>query len=94
MAMAVHKLVPNALIVASDIDQIATDTAAANRRLNGIAPSVMRCVTSKGFAHRTLSQNAPYDLLIANILAGPLKELAPEIAQNLGDKGTLILSGI
>ena len=94
LAMAVHKVVPNAMIVASDIDQIATDTAAANRRLNGIAPSVMRCVTSKGFAHRTLSQKAPYDLLIANILAGPLKELAPEIAQNLADDGTLILSGI
>ena len=94
LAMAVHKIAPHARIVASDIDPIATATAAHNRRLNGIAPAVMRCVTSKGFANRTLSQNAPYDLLIANILAGPLKELAAEIARNLSDEGTLILSGI
>lgn len=94
LAMAVAKTVPNARVIASDIDQIATNTATVNRALNGIAPSQMRCITSQGFAHRELRVNAPYDLLIANILAGPLKELAPEIARYLAPQGRLILSGI
>ena len=94
LAMAVSKIVPDAKIIASDIDQIATATAQANGRQNGIAPYQMRCVTSKGFAHRSLSHHAPYDLLIANILAGPLKELAPDIAKHLSATGHLVLSGI
>lgn len=94
LAMAVAKVFPKAQILASDIDPIATTTAMGNRRLNGIAPRDMRCVTSKGFAHRTMSQKAPYDLLIANILAGPLKALAPDIARHLSAHGTLVLSGI
>jgi len=94
LAMAVSKIIPNAQLLASDIDPIATSTASANRSLNGIAPAQMRCVTSKGFAHRTMSQKAPYDLLIANILAGPLKQLAPEIARHLSPNGRLVLSGI
>ena len=94
LAMAVSKIIPDAKIIASDIDPIATQTAQANGRINGIASRQMRCVTSKGFAHRSLAQNAPYDLLIANILAGPLKELAPDIARHLSDTGHLVLSGI
>ena len=94
LAMAVAKMVPDAMIVASDIDPIATATATANRRLNAISSATMRCVTSKGFANRLLSQKAPYDLLIANILAGPLKQLAPDIARHMAPHGRLILSGI
>lgn len=94
LAMAVAKMMPQAMITASDIDQIATDTAIKNRKINGIAPSSMRCVTSQGFAHRHLVNQAPYDLLIANILAGPLKQLAPEIARHLARRGRLVLSGI
>ena len=94
LAMAVAKMRPEAAIIASDIDQIATNTATANRRLNGIAPNKMHCLTSKGFSHRTLRKKAPFDLLIANILAGPLKQLAPEIARHLSARGTLVLSGI
>lgn len=94
LAMAVLKIAPRMKMIASDIDPIATKTATGNRRLNGIAPAQMRCVTSKGFAHRTLSRTAPYDILIANILAGPLKQLAPDIARRLSQKGHLILSGI
>ena len=94
LAMAVSRLAPSATIVASDIDPVATRTALANRRLNHIAPQSLSCVTSKGFAHRMVRQAAPYDLLIANILAGPLKELAPDITAHLSDDGVLILSGI
>lgn len=94
LAMAAAKIVPQARIIASDIDPIATKTAEQNRNGNGIAPQMMRCLTSKGFAHRDMKKSAPYDLLIANILAGPLKELAPEIARALAPQGRLVLSGI
>ena len=94
LAMAVAKTTPQATIIASDIDQKATNTATANRRLNAIAPHKMHCLTSKGFCNRKVGQKAPFDLLIANILAGPLKQLAPEIARHLAPRGTLVLSGI
>ena len=94
LAMSVAKAQPKASIIAADIDPIATRTATDNRRLNHIAPHTMTCVTSKGFAHRTLHQAAPYDLLIANILAGPLKALAGDIRQHLSADGCLILSGL
>ncbi|MGC6518343.1 MAG: 50S ribosomal protein L11 methyltransferase [Candidatus Puniceispirillaceae bacterium] len=94
LAMAIAKLSPSANLIASDIDQIATNTATANRRLNAIAPQKMRCVTSKGFAHRAMHDYGPYDLVVANILAGPLKQMAPEIARHLRKQGYLILSGI
>lgn len=94
LAMAVLKAVPSCSMMASDIDPVATRTASANRRLNAIAPAKMRCVTSKGFAHKSMRRNAPYDLLIANILAGPLKQMAPDIARFLAPSGQLILSGL
>ena len=94
LAMAVAKLQPHVKIIAADIDPIATRTASDNRRLNHIAPRMMSCVTSKGFAHRKLHQAAPYDLLIANILAGPLKALSGDIRRHLSSDGCLILSGL
>ena len=94
LAMAVAKIQPMTPIIAADIDPVATRTATANRRLNHIAPQKMTCVTSKGFAHRKLHQSAPYDLLIANILAGPLKAMAGDIKRHLADNGALILSGL
>ena len=94
LAMAVAKAQPRTSIIASDIDPVATRTASANRRLNHIAPHIMHCVTSKGFAHRKLHQSAPYDLLIANILAGPLKAMAGDIKGHLAPDGCLILSGL
>jgi ribosomal protein L11 methyltransferase len=51
-------------------------------------------VRSAGLAHPTLRQDAPYDLVFANILAGPLRRLAPSIAGALGAGGELILSGL
>ena len=94
LAMAVAKIQPNTAIIAADIDPIATRTAGDNRRLNHIPPHMMSCVTSKGFAHRKLHQAAPYDLLIANILAGPLKALSGDIRRHLSADGCLILSGL
>ncbi|MEM0988102.1 MAG: 50S ribosomal protein L11 methyltransferase [Pseudomonadota bacterium] len=78
---------------ASDIDPVAAATAAANVKANGTWPLVRTgCVT--GFRHAALHQAAPFDLIFANILAGPLKRLAPAIAGHLARGGRAILSGV
>ncbi|WP_109312600.1 50S ribosomal protein L11 methyltransferase [Ruegeria sp. AU67] len=80
-------------IIASDIDEVAVDVAEANLKANGMAGKV-RCVEAAGFDHPDLGAFAPYDLIFANILKGPLVALAPEIAANLRVGGYAILSGI
>ncbi|WP_170465582.1 50S ribosomal protein L11 methyltransferase [Ruegeria arenilitoris] len=80
-------------IIASDIDEVAVDVAEANLKANGMAGQV-RCVEAAGFDHPELKALAPYDLIFANILKGPLVALSPEIAANLRVGGYAILSGI
>ncbi len=80
-------------VLASDIDPVATRVAAQNVRLNGVAPMV-EVVTAAGIEHRLFAVNGPYDLVVANILAGPLVALAPAIAQRVAPGGTVILSGL
>ncbi|MBO9410015.1 MULTISPECIES: 50S ribosomal protein L11 methyltransferase [unclassified Ruegeria] len=80
-------------IIASDIDQVAVDVAEANLKANGMAGQV-ECVEAAGFDHPDLKAHAPYDLIFANILKGPLVALAPEIGANLKAGGYAILSGI
>jgi ribosomal protein L11 methylase PrmA len=48
------------------------EVAAHNRALNAIAPAKMRLAVSQGFGSRIVCNHAPYDLVLANILAGPL----------------------
>lgn len=92
LAMAAAK-VSSGAIIASDIDPIATETAAANIAANGLRGRV-RAVTSVGFRHPDLRARAPFDLVFANILAGPLKKLAPDMAKHTSVGSILILSGI
>jgi len=92
LAMAAAKLWPCA-VVASDIDPVATATARANCRANGLATRV-RCLTAAGFRHPDIHATGPFDLVFANILAGPLKRLAPQMAAHLRPGGIAILSGI
>ncbi len=80
-------------IIASDIDEVAVDVAEANLRANGMAGAV-KCVEAAGFDHPDLNEHAPYDLIFANILKGPLVALSPEILANLRVGGHAILSGI
>lgn len=80
-------------IIASDIDQVAVDVAEANLKANDMAGQV-RCVEAAGFDHPDLKSHAPYDLIFANILKGPLVALSPEIGANLRAGGYAILSGI
>jgi ribosomal protein L11 methyltransferase len=80
-------------VVASDIDPVAVRTAAANARDNGVGNRVIT-VEAAGLAHRLIARHAPYDLIVANILAGPLQRLAPDIGRAAGRHATVILSGI
>jgi ribosomal protein L11 methyltransferase len=92
LAIAVRKMarIP---VVATDIDPVAIRVARDNVRLNGISEGV-HLATAPGFHHPVFSDHGPFDLIIANILARPLMKLAPELVQNLSDRGTVILSGI
>jgi len=76
LAMAAAKLWPET-VIASDIDPVAVETAAANVAANDLAGRV-DCIEAAGFGHPRLAAGAPYDLIFANILKGPLLSLAPE----------------
>ncbi|MGP2493193.1 50S ribosomal protein L11 methyltransferase [Mesorhizobium sp. PUT5] len=92
LAIALAKLaqIP---VLATDIDPVATDVAAANARLNGAA-ALVECITATGFDHPAFAARGPFGLVVANILAGPLIELAPDMARHLKPDGSLVLSGI
>ena len=80
-------------LLASDIDPVAVDVTVENARVNGVGPLV-RAVTADGLVHPVLAAHAPYDLVIANILAGPLTRLAPQIVTALKPGGMLVLSDL
>ncbi|HTT98121.1 MAG TPA: 50S ribosomal protein L11 methyltransferase [Rhizomicrobium sp.] len=80
-------------VLASDIDVVAVDVTKENARANSVAPMV-RALTADGLTHPALAKQAPYDLIIANILAGPLTQLAPDIARALAPGGIAVLSGL
>lgn len=93
LAMAAARLWPDARVIASDIDQVAVDVAIANAAINGMEDRIP-CVEAAGFDHRDLKSRAPYDLIFANILKGPLVQLAPDMAKHAGQGCHLILSGL
>jgi ribosomal protein L11 methyltransferase len=80
-------------VLASDIDPVAIEVTKENARCNGAAPFV-RGIVADGLTHPALATAAPYDLIVANILAGPLTRLAPQIVNALAPGATLILSGL
>ena len=93
LAMAAAAVLPDALVLASDIDQVAVDVARANVAINGLDGRI-ECMEAAGFAHPRLAEAAPFDLVFANILKGPLIELAPPMAAHLAPGGLCILSGL
>lgn len=80
-------------VLASDIDPVAVEVTRENARANGEAP-LIRALTADGLDHPALAGQAPYDLIVANILASPLTKLAPAIARALSPGGMLVLSGL
>lgn len=79
-------------VVAGDIDPVAIEVARDNARLNGVAPLV-RFYNAPGVRH-ALVGGRRFNLVMANILARPLRRLAPPLAHHLARNGVLILSGL
>lgn len=98
LAFAAHRLWPKAYLTASDIDPISVDVTADNARVNkvpcGVSQGQLALCVAEGTAHPLILTRAPYDLVTANILAGPLIELAPSFANILRENGSLILAGL
>jgi ribosomal protein L11 methyltransferase len=80
-------------VIASDIDPIAVKTTADNAAQNGVGKYII-AIEATGLEHRTIAQGAPYDLIVANILAGPLTALAPAMGRIAMRGASIILSGI
>jgi len=76
-----------------DIDPVAVAVANANARLNGVG-EYCKAVVSRGVESRSLSEGAPYDVVFANILAKPLRLLAPSLAAVTAPDGDSIVSGL
>ena len=80
-------------VLATDMDPVATRVGSSNARKNGVLPLV-RTKTAAGFHDPVFAANAPFDLVVANILARPLMRLAPAMAHHVAPGGSVILSGI
>jgi len=84
-------------VLAIDIDKEATRVACHHRKINNVpsGDKGMTCATGDGYAARRVkAQSKGFDLIIANILAGPLVIMAKDLAHNLAPKGVAILSGL
>ena len=93
LAIAVAKALPAADIIATDLDVQSVKVAAENIRINGMAGRIA-VTRADGVRHIWLRQSPPFDLVIANILAGPLIRLAPDLRRTVKAGGTLVLSGL
>ncbi|MFA8387733.1 MAG: 50S ribosomal protein L11 methyltransferase [Pelagibaca sp.] len=92
LAMAAARVWPET-VLASDMDEVAVDVAAANVTANDLTGRVI-CLEALGFEHPQLRDAAPFDLVFANILKQPLIDLAPDMARHLSSGGFAILSGL
>ena len=89
---------PRAKCIATDIDPIAVDVTRDNAAINGVrlghGDGELLLAVADGMDSPILAARAPFDLLIANILAGPLIDLAPVFANALARGGTILLAGL
>ena len=92
LAMAAARTMGGA-VVASDIDPLAVEVARANLAANGLDGAVT-CLEADGLADPRIEAAAPYGLVLANILLGPLIALAPDVARLTAPGGRVVLSGI
>jgi ribosomal protein L11 methyltransferase len=80
-------------VLASDIDPPSVQVARDNARLN-VAGHLVRAIRATGFAAPQFAAAAPFDLVLANILANPLRQLAAPMARHLAPSAMVILSGL
>jgi ribosomal protein L11 methyltransferase len=98
LAFAALALWPEAKCIATDVDPVAINVARENAAINGVklghGAGELLLGVADGMDSPLLSARAPFDLIIANILAGPLIELAGDFARSLAPDGTVILAGL
>ncbi|MDZ4307887.1 50S ribosomal protein L11 methyltransferase [Allopontixanthobacter sp.] len=98
LAFGALDLWPRALALATDIDPVCAPVMAENCAANGVRiggrAGELTLAIADGMDHPLIAARAPYDLLIANILAGPLVELAPDFAAHVLPGGNLVLAGL
>ena len=92
LAMAAARIWPDP-VLASDIDEVAVEVAEANVQANALQGRV-ECLEAMGFEHPAIKARAPFDLVFANILKGPLIALAPDMGRYTAPGGYAILSGL
>ncbi len=98
LAFAALSLWPGAKCIATDIDPVAIDVSRDNAAINGVTlghgSGELLLAVADGMNSPLLAARAPFDLIVANILAGPLVELAPDFAKALTPGGTVMLAGL
>ena len=98
LAFAALALWPEAKCIATDIDPVAVEVARDNGAINrvklGHGSGELLLAEADGMDSPLLSARAPFDLMIANILAGPLIELASDFAEALAPRGVIVLAGL
>jgi ribosomal protein L11 methyltransferase len=98
LAFAALALWPEAKCLATDIDPIAVEVAEDNAAINhvklGHGAGELLLAVAHGMDSPMLAARARFDLIIANILAGPLIDLAPDFVKALAPNGTVVLAGL
>lgn len=80
-------------VLASDIDERSVEIAKENIGLNGVG-DLVNAIVADGFSDPRIRVRAPYDFVFANILAGPLVEFAPAMADHVRKRGRVMLAGL
>lgn len=98
LAFAAVDLWPMAEVVATDIDPVAVDVTRENAERNDVIVGddigEVTLFVADGARHPDIDAIAPFDLVIANILAGPLVSMAPELAAIADGSATIVLAGL
>lgn len=94
LAFAAMHLWPGAEVVATDIDPVAIAVTRANAAANGIDLGSLHLIVADGALEPGIVARAPYDLIVANVLAAPLVSMAPELAAIAAPGATIVLAGL
>ena len=98
LAFAALSLWPEAKCIATDVDPVAVAVARDNAAINGVRlghdPGELLLAQADGMDSPMLRARSPFDLIVANILAGPLAQMAPDFAKALAPGGTVVLAGL
>jgi ribosomal protein L11 methyltransferase len=80
-------------VLASDIDPLSVRVARDNARLNGVG-GLVQAIQATGFSAPSFATRGPFDLVLANILANPLRQMATPMARHLAPSALVVLSGL